>query len=238
MQFLRAQEEIDVIDLKKVDTKKTTTTQPVSKPTLTSTTKTAPVTTTTTTTTPEQKSYTYNPSTSVVSRTDTLRMYSVYLEARPTPFGTMYMANGKEIKREKYEEYKNSWEVTASCKPCTMYTFDANDKIKIISFQHGTCLCGEYTEYYGDGTPRVKGQFQQNATGDWNNMKERGLCNIREGSWYYYLPNKNIDKIEVYENGVLQRVEKGQMPIAPLTGNNISAETNGQKGLLNKLKDK
>jgi antitoxin component YwqK of YwqJK toxin-antitoxin module len=166
-------------------------------------------------------------------------MYSVFLDAKPTPFGTMYTANGKEIKREKYEEYKNSWEVTASCKPCVMYTFDMNDKIKIISFQYGTCLCGEYTEYFSDGSIRVKGQFQPNTSGSWQNMKERGLCNIRIGDWYYYLPNKNVDKVEVYANGVLQRVEKGEMHIVPPTTENATSDkgTNSSKGLMNKAKE-
>jgi hypothetical protein len=69
-------------------------------------------------------------------------------------------------------------------------------------------------------------------------MKERGLCNIRIGDWYYYLPNKNIDKVEVYENGVLQRVEKGEMHIVPPTNDPASTEkgTNSNKGLLNKTK--
>lgn len=209
------QDEIDVVDLKKTPVKKSTTapvTQSVQQP---------PVNPNPQPT----KAYTYNPATTTISKTDTLRMYSVYLEAKNTPFGTMYTANGKEIKREKYEEYKNSWEVTNSCRPCVMYTFDANDKIKIISFQHGTCLCGEYTEYYGDGSVRVKGQFQPNTSGNWQNLKERGLCNIRIGNWYYYQPNKSLDKMEVYENGVLQRVEKGGMPVVPPTPVNSGTKT-------------
>ena len=198
------QDEIDVIDLKKAPSPKPAPTAPAPS----SVTNPAPQTT---------KAFTYNPATTTVSKTDTLRMYSVYLDAKNTPFGTMYTANGKEIKREKYEEYKNSWEVTKSCLPCVMYTFDVNDKIKIISFQHGTCLCGEYTEYFGDGSVRVKGQFQPNTSGNWQNMKERGLCNIRIGEWYYYKANNILDKVEVYENGVLQRVEKGEMHIVPPT---------------------
>lgn len=198
------QDEIDVIDLKK-----TTSPKPAVKtPAPSSVTNPAPQTT---------KAYTYNPATTTVTKTDTLRMYSVFLDAKNTPFGTMYTANGKEIKREKYEEYKSSWEATGSCKPCVMYTYDSNDKLKIVSFQYETCLCGEYTEYFADGNPRVKGQFQQNASGDWLNMKARGLCNIRIGEWYYYKPNNILEKVEVYENGVLLRVEKGEMHIVPPT---------------------
>ena len=241
MRLLHAQDEIDVVDLKKVEVKKTTApTPPTTIPKTTNTTPTPKTTTPVTTgTTPVQpKAYTYNPSTAVVSKTDTLRMYSVYLDVRNTPFGPMYTANGKEIKREKYEEYKNSWEATASCKPCVMYMFDATDHVKVVSFQYEKCLCGEYTEYFADGGVRVKGQFQPNTTGSWTDMKERGLCNIRIGNWYYYLPNKNIDKVEVYENGVLQRVDNGQMPIVPPTVNNTAENkgTNNNKGLLNKLK--
>ena len=37
---------------------------------------------------------------------DTLRTYDVFLEERPTPFGTAYMCNGNEVTKQKYFEYK------------------------------------------------------------------------------------------------------------------------------------
>ncbi|MBK9794122.1 MAG: hypothetical protein IPP60_13760 [Sphingobacteriales bacterium] len=92
---------------------------------------------------------------------DTLRTYDVFLEERPTPFGTAYMCNGNEVTKQKYFEYKKFWNASGACKPCLLYTYDDKNKLKYTAFQYEDCLCGSYVAYYQDGTKKVEGQFKR-----------------------------------------------------------------------------
>ncbi len=138
------------------------------------------------------------------AKLDTLRTYDVFLEIRKTPFGDAYMCNGNEISRQKYEDYKLFWNSTAGCKPCILYTYNDKEEIKFITFQYKDCLCGSYTEYYPNGQIKVKGQFKENNSSDWLNMRNRGLCNIRVGNWMYYYESGVVQKSEMYEEGRLK----------------------------------
>lgn len=171
---------------------------------------------------------------------DTLRSYDVYLEERPTPFGTAYMCNGVEITKKKYAEYKIFWNASGACKPCMLYTYNSKDELKYVAFQYEDCLCGSYKEYYPEGAVRTEGQFKVNTTGNWENLKYRNLCSIRDGLWTYYFEDGIIEKTESYNDGKLISVT------SPLktTGSNktenirIDADTNKKAIILQKWKNK
>lgn len=194
---------------------------------------------------PMQNNYTYNSTSTGILKTDTLRTYDVYLSETNTPFGISYKANDKQISYKRYTELKQFWRAIDACEPCLLNTYDVDDNLKSSSFQHRTCLCGFYEEYYSDGTKKVSGAYQQNTTGDWENMKERGLCNIKIGIWTYYLPNGNIDRKEEYSNGVMVKLIQGESKVIPAVDvynrENESENTtdeNEKKGLINKIKNK
>lgn len=173
-----------------------------------------------------------------VKKLDTLRTYDVFLEERPTPFGTAYMCNGNEITHQKYLIYKQFWNATGACKPCLLYTYDDKDQLKYIAFQYEDCLCGSYVEYYKDGTKKVEGQFIQNNSQNWKDIKARNLCNKRDGVWTYYLPNGETEKVELYVDGKLKE-EKNIPP--PTDTKNQSTKINEQvpkKGIFQRVKQK
>jgi hypothetical protein len=170
---------------------------------------------------------------------DTLRSYDVYLEERPTPFGTAYMCNGKEVTKQKFAEYKLLWNASGACKPCLLYTYDDKDELKYAAYQYEDCLCGSYVEYYPDGARKLEGQFKENKTGDWNNMKARDLCNVREGKWTYYFQTGVTEKTEVYANGKLVSVTNPEEKASAEKKSEGTAEESTQKkGLLQRMKDK
>ncbi len=174
---------------------------------------------------------------------DTLRTYDVFLEERPTPFGIAYMCNGTEVTKQKYFEYKRFWNAAGACQPCMLYTFDDKNQLKYIAYQYEDCLCGSYVEYYQDGTKKLEGQFKQNPTSDWQNIKLRNLCNIRDGIWTYFLPNGVEEKTEIYIDGKLKNTTDLTLNTSAKTKKIMATtseqdETESKKGLIQRLKDK
>ena len=147
--------------------------------------------------------FTQNASAVVKQKMDTLRTYDVFLEERLTPFGKAYMCNGIEVTKQKYLEYKRFWGASAACTPCTLYTYNDKNELKHVAYQYEECLCGSYKEYYADKTLKVEGQFKQNTTGNWENIKSKNICNIRDGVWIYYTETGVEEKRETYVNGKL-----------------------------------
>ncbi|MFN8237908.1 MAG: hypothetical protein U0T77_07025 [Chitinophagales bacterium] len=147
--------------------------------------------------------FTQHKTTTENQKLDTLRSYDVYLEERPTPFGTAYMCNGVEITKKKYAEYKLFWNASGACKPCMLYTYNNKDELKYVAFQYEDCLCGSYKEYYPEGALKTEGQFKPNTSGSWENLKYRNMCSIRDGLWTYYFEDGTIEKTETYKEGKL-----------------------------------
>ncbi len=148
---------------------------------------------------------------------DTLRTYDVFLEERTTPFGIAYMCNGAEVTKSRYMEMKRFWNAADACQPCLLYTYNNKDQLKYVAYQYENCLCGEYKEYYPEGQLKVEGQFRENLTGNWENLKQRNLCSVRNGTWTYYLENGNVEKIEVYVDGKLKEVKNAANTNLPST---------------------
>jgi hypothetical protein len=175
---------------------------------------------------------------------DTLRTYDVFLEERQTPFGTAYICNGNEVTKKKYLEYKYFWDAAGACKPCLLYTYDDKDQLKYIAYQYLDCLCGSYEEYYSDGQLKVQGQFKKVATENFDNLHARDVCNLRNGTWTYYLPNGVTEKIETYIDGKLKDTSMSTTTVAPnnkttsANNNDTDEETTSKKGFIKKLKEK
>lgn len=176
-------------------------------------------------------------------KSDTLRSYDVFLEERITPFGIAYMCNGKEVTKKKYFEYKQFWKAAGACKPCLLYTYDDNDKLKYVAYQFQDCLCGSYKEFYNDGNLKVEGQFKNIVIDNWDNFKNNNSCNIRDGIWIYYLENGVTEKTETYVDGKLKETFVPTITINSVKNSTeneaVSDEEPKQKnGLLKRLKDK
>ena len=175
---------------------------------------------------------------------DTIRTYDVFLEERPTPFGKAYMCNGTEVTKQKYNNYKLLWNASGACKPCMLYTYDDKEQLKHIAYQYEDCLCGSYIEYYSEGSKKLEGQFKGNSTGNWENLKYRNVCNIRDGLWTYYLPNGIPEKTETYMDGKLKSTvyavqnSSASKKINSFKSESSDVESSPKKGLIQRMKDK
>lgn len=138
-----------------------------------------------------------------ITKQDTFRTYDVFLEERVTPFGIAYMCNGKEVTKQKYSDYKLFWNSMGACQPCLLYTYNDKNELKHIAYQYEDCLCGEYKEFYPEGNIKIQGQFMQNPTNTWENIKSKGVCSKRDGKWTYYTEEGNVLKVETYTGGKL-----------------------------------
>lgn len=178
------------------------------------------------------------PASVVNKKLDTLRTYDVYLEERITPFGKAYMCNGVEVTKQKYVEYKRFWDATGACQPCMLYTYNDKNQLKYVAYQYEECLCGSYKEYYAEGPLKVEGQFKQNTSGTWDNIRSKGICNIRDGKWTYYTPEGNVLKVETYLNGKLSETTSGMIientSPAKNAKSNTSSDTPGSKKIFKK----
>jgi antitoxin component YwqK of YwqJK toxin-antitoxin module len=143
---------------------------------------------------------------------DSIKTYDVFLEANNKGYYTEYKLNGKIVSREEYNNFYIYWNAAGACKPCYLYTYDVNDKLKHVAFQYKDCLVGIYREFYNDGTIKIIGQFKENTTGDWEDLFDRQLCTVRIGRWQFFSPEGKLYLIEFYdEKGKLY--EKQDIPI-------------------------
>jgi antitoxin component YwqK of YwqJK toxin-antitoxin module len=155
---------------------------------------------------------------------DTLKTYDVNLDEQMTTWGRKYFANGKEVTKDQYMMYKEHWDISQKCTPCILSTYDHQDRIKHVAVQFAECMVGDYTEYHSNGQLKATGQFRQNPSTDWSNLRMRNLCSVRDGKWTYYNANGKAEWVEYYENGSLLKKEQYE-----------SAETN-KPDAINKLK--
>ncbi len=131
---------------------------------------------------------------------DSVSTYDVNLSSYMTTNGRVYTANGRVITKSKYDFYKQHWESAQNCRPCEVYTYDEQNRLKHIAIQYEDCLIGGFKEFYPSETVKVEGNFRHPGQ-DWSNLKLRGLCSTREGEWKYYSSEGRLVTIETYENG-------------------------------------
>ena len=188
--------------------------------------------------------FTQNTNAILKKKLDTLRTYDVFLEEKLTPFGKAYMCNGNEVTKQKYLEFKRFWGASAACTPCLLYTYNDKNELKYVAYQYEECLCGSYKEYYTDGTLKVEGQFKQNTTGSWENLKSKNVCNVRDGIWIYYTETAVEEKRETYIDGKLKGTTFSPSQTSPVKQQAAkqiedSTQTNEpKKNWFKKLKDK
>ncbi len=68
-----------------------------------------------------------------------------------------------------------------------------------ICLAYNSCKVGAYTEFYPSGKIKQTGQYKENTTDDWSDLKGRGFC-TREGEWKEYSEDGTLKKTYLYEN--------------------------------------
>ncbi|MEM6725621.1 MAG: hypothetical protein AAF598_16385, partial [Bacteroidota bacterium] len=147
-------------------------------------------------------------STSVYSNLETRKFYSVGLySSTGTGQPSIYEVNGKPVSKAVFEKYQRSWDKMATCCPCWLRSFDEHEVLLRESVSCTDCGVGKYLEYYPSGVLKIKGQFKENPTGDWEDIYHRGYCNVMVGEWIYYHENGSVAYRETWEDGDFIRQE-------------------------------
>jgi antitoxin component YwqK of YwqJK toxin-antitoxin module len=110
-----------------------------------------------------------------------------------------YWVDGKPTTKANYDNNNTQRNKISLCKPCWLKYKDKGQLVYEGDFYEDCCI-GTYIERYSNGNLKVKGQYKTPATKipDYN----KGDCR-RHGSWTYYKLNGDIEKQEVYKDGVL-----------------------------------
>ena len=136
-------------------------------------------------------------STIVYKGLQTKKFYAVNLDS----FGRIYKANGRIVSKSTYKKYHSTWENMKNCCPCIRKEYDEKDILLRERVACTDCSIGWFKEFYPNGRIRLMGQYKENLTGDWDNIYDRGLCNVRDGQWVYFNQKGDTLYSEFWKDG-------------------------------------
>lgn len=140
---------------------------------------------------------------SVYGKLDTLEIFAAMLSESHGPDGSKYYVNGEQVRKIIYDDKRKLFDNLLKCKPCYLITLDVDLKPILAAVSYVECMVGSWIEYYKNGHVKSIGQFKENPTGNWSNLKARGYCSVRVGEWKYFDMNGRLIKVEHYNDGVL-----------------------------------
>ena len=112
----------------------------------------------------------------------------------------VYLIDKKVVTKEVYEKALQLDTSIMNCKPCWLRHLNQNNQVIWEgNFMQDLCI-GTFMERYGNGKIKVKGQFKDGKGGHF----------AKSGNWIYYKITGDIQKTEVYEEGVLIKLPKSR----------------------------
>lgn len=133
---------------------------------------------------------------------DSLKFYSVSMAMSSDNMGRkMFFIERKPVDSATYYKYEITVSNMANCRPCYLKTYNVGDTLVHEGLQYTDCSVGPFIDYYPDGKIRLKGQYRENHSGNWN--PNSIVCDIKEGVWTYYNEDGSVQKIEKYKNDKL-----------------------------------
>ncbi len=153
-------------------------------------------------------------------------VHSAYVYTQVDSLDTVY---GKLELKEVYSKSPSFFDDIQSCTPCIIKYYQKPYVLKYEAIQYGDCFTGFYKEYYPDGSIKVKGQFKENRSNNWDNIFHRGYCNVPDGKWLYFNDKGQIKSIEIWNKGnfVEQKPESKKVEIwkVELSLNEVTIDT-------------
>lgn len=148
---------------------------------------------------------------SVYKDLEVKKFYAVSIDAGRNSEGKYeYRINGKEVSKNLYEKFQNTWKNIDNCRPCILQTYDEKDILLTEAVSYTDALVGSYKEFYPNGNLKIIGQFKENSTGNWENLCDRGLCNVEDGQWIYFDQNGDTLYSEYWVDGLFLYQEPEQ----------------------------
>ncbi|MFI5132843.1 MAG: hypothetical protein ACHQEB_00840 [Chitinophagales bacterium] len=79
--------------------------------------------------------------------------------------------------------------------------FDKDNHLLFEALKYNSCYIGTFINYWQNGKVKTKGQYLQNNTGDWKDLKNRGLCSVMDGEWQNYNESGKLTGTVIYDKG-------------------------------------
>ena len=129
------------------------------------------------------------------------KFYSVGTSSSTNGSQTTYKVNGKTVSAAIYNKYESTWDNMSNCCPCILKSYDENDILLTEAVSCTDCGVGYYKKFYPNGNLKLKGNFKENPTKDWNDIYKRGYCSVQDGKWLHYNDKGQITYIEIWDEG-------------------------------------
>lgn len=142
--------------------------------------------------------------TSLIAQVDTLTVAHDHnlLEKKCDGAKCKYFVDNRQVNKAEYEKHINEPSI-ATCTPCYLKQLDDKGDILFEGDFYTDCCIGTYIERYSNGTIKIQGHYKvptQEISG--NELYNSRFCR-RDGEWNYYKENGNLEKTEVYQDGVV-----------------------------------
>lgn len=144
-------------------------------------------------------------STSVYKGLKTKKFYSAQLTSRTENGKHTYQVNGEQVSKFRYKKYTSTWKNMENCCPCVLRTYDVDHILLSEAVSCTDCGVGDFTTYYPNGQVSSSGRYKENATGNWNDIWDRGFCSVPDGQWTYFNEQGDTLYAEFWKDGIFIR---------------------------------
>lgn len=169
----------------------------------------------------------------------TAKFYSVGLSFHSDSGQKKYEVNDKEVNKSYYRKYEKTWKNMENCCPCILKSYNENDILIKEAVSCTDCGVGYFKEFYPNGQVKLSGRYKENPTGNWDDIWNRGYCNVPDGQWIYYNEKGIVLYSEYWKDGnfIKQIPEQNKTEIWKVELS-LNGESVNQKTLFpNQLKD-
>jgi antitoxin component YwqK of YwqJK toxin-antitoxin module len=137
---------------------------------------------------------------SIYNNLVTRKLYTVFQSSQTVDGVTTYKIDDKTVEKATYEKYNSTSKNVDLCKPCIIKAYNFYDKLVYKAIQYSDCIVGYYIEYFPNGNVKIIGHYKENESGNWQNIFDRGYCQM-DGVWTYYDTNGKIRYSETWKDG-------------------------------------
>jgi hypothetical protein len=175
----------------------------------------------------------------VYKELETIKTYYVGITSMPKNGKTIYKVNGIRVSESTFEKYDSTLENFKNCCPCNLQMFNKNEILIREAVSCTDCGVGSIKEFHSNGQVKFSGQYKENPTGNWDDISERGYCNIPNGQWNYYNEKGILLYSEFWNNGdfIKQIPEQNKTEIWKVEFTMDGEPVNQRTLLPNQLKD-
>ena len=114
-----------------------------------------------------------------------------------------YSAQAQKIDTVQTFSYGKMPPVYFSNKVYWERNYDMDNHLEFEALKYNSCYIGDFINYWKSGGIKTKGQYRQDTTGDLVNLREHGLCSMKEGEWKAYTEDGKLQNTFLYKNDII-----------------------------------